>query len=88
MSVLIKGMDMPKDGRYTMCVTHSDDGKPHIVIQNQDTLEFIKHGEVVEVPTPHGRLIDESKIKKCGWNFIDHHAKTDAPTVIEAEVEE
>jgi len=37
------------------------------------------------LPKGHGRLIDESKIKKCGWNFIDHHAKTDAPTIIEAD---
>lgn len=38
------------------------------------------------LPQGHGRLIDESKIKKCGWNFIYHHAKTDAPTIIEADM--
>lgn len=32
----------------------------------------------------HGRLIDEREIKKCGWNFVDHHAKTDAPTILKA----
>lgn len=43
----------------------------------------ISHG--VPLPKGHGRLVDESKIKKCGWNFIDHHAKTDAPTIIEKD---
>lgn len=45
----------------------------------------IKNG--TPLPKGHGRLIDESKIKNCGWNFIDHHAKTDAPTIIEADRE-
>lgn len=40
------------------------------------------------IPKGHGRVIDESKIKKCGWNFIGHHAKTDAPTIIEADTAE
>lgn len=39
------------------------------------------------LPKGHGRIIDESEIKNCGWNFIDHHAKTDAPTIIEANKE-
>ena len=37
------------------------------------------------LPKGHGRLIDETEIKKCGWNFIDHHAKTDAPTIIKSD---
>ena len=58
MSVLIKGMEMQPDGRYTVCVTHDSHGVVHWVFQNQDTLEFLKHGTVTEVPEPHGRLID------------------------------
>lgn len=46
---------------------------------------LIKNG--TPLPKGHGRLIDESKVKKCGWNFIDHHAKTDAPTIIKADKE-
>ena len=45
----------------------------------------IKNG--IPVPKGHGKIIDESKITKCGWNFIDHHAKTDAPTIVEADKE-
>lgn len=51
--------------------------------------------EVIEVKTPHGRLIDESKIESVFIDelFTGYHTRTkvitgaDAPTVIEAEVE-
>jgi hypothetical protein len=33
-------------------------------------------------PEHHGRIIDETQIHKCGWDYIMHHAKTDAPTII------
>lgn len=39
------------------------------------------------LPKGHGRLIDESQIHKCGWDYINHHAKTDASTIIEADKE-
>ena len=37
------------------------------------------------LPKGHGRVIDESQINNCGWNFVNHHAKTDATTIIEAD---
>lgn len=40
------------------------------------------------LPEHHGRIIDESKIHKCGWDYIKHHAKTDAPTIIEGSESE
>ena len=43
----------------------------------------VKHGKLI--PKGHGRVIDENEIKTCGWDFIKHHAKTDAPTIIEAD---
>ena len=52
MSVLIKGMEMPKDGEL-LCINIHPDGK---VCINLD-LECEKVGEAVPVP-PHGRLID------------------------------
>lgn len=39
------------------------------------------------LPEHHGRIIDETQIHKCGWNYIKHHAKTDAPTIIEEDKE-
>ena len=50
MSIWIERMEMPPDGRYTVCVTHDSRGVVHWVFQNQDTLEFLKHGAVTEVP--------------------------------------
>ena len=70
MSILINGMPMPPDGRYTLCITHDSDGGVHWVIQNQDTLEFLKHGEVIEIPEPHGRLIDADKIGLTDFEII------------------
>lgn len=58
MSILIEGMEMPPAGRYAVCITHDSKGGIHWVFQNQDTLEFLKHGAVAEVTEPHGRLID------------------------------
>ena len=76
MSVLIESMEMPPDGRYTLCITHDSDGGTHWVFQNQDTLEFLKHGAVTEVPEPHGRLIDADKLKSY-WE-PDHNRYFDA----------
>ena len=104
MSVLIKGMDMPKGcigclfkdiGMHTMTqcmlvagwVEYADDG----------------HGipdacPLVEVPTPHGRLVDFIDVAvtddeegtekiKFGEALSAYLKMRSAPTVIEAEVE-
>ena len=73
MSILIEGMEMQPDGRYTVCVTHDSHGVVHWVFQNQDTLEFLKHGTVTEVPEPHGRLIDADALHKLfedQWHYL------------------
>ena len=60
--------------------------------------------EAVEVPTPHGRLIDADDVltqtqkgkcensfemgKEYGWNKAIEYVGNFAPTIIEAEVEE
>ena len=67
-------MEMPPDGRYTVCITHDSNGGIHWVFQNQDTLEFLKHGAVTEVPEPHGRLIDESAIDLSKYEKAAHDA--------------
>lgn len=71
MSILIKGMEMPPDGRYTVCITHDSNGGIHWVFQNQDTLEFLKHGAVTEAPEPHGRLIDADALKESFYRAFD-----------------
>ena len=93
MSVLIKGLDMPKSCNDCLFTQNS-------ICQlvgrswNWGMMERRSDCPLVEVPTPHGRLIDEdcfnlNKIYCIGDEeeaFTDlQKAITDAPTVIEAE---
>ena len=102
MSVYIEGMEMPKDGRYTVCITHDSSGNVHWVFQNEDTHEFLKHGRVKELPT-HGRLIDADALEQDAQSRLQICNKYDnqfqkpyevmraialAPTVIPASREE
>lgn len=54
MSVLIKGMKMPKDNYVVMTLYPSGD----CYLYYQGCGVISKTVKVVEVPTPHGRLID------------------------------
>ena len=86
MSVLIKGMKMPKE-------------KPLRIVLNPNGQLFVDHGsrfteyETVEVPTPHGRLIDADELEAdTEWSerHDDYAAFSraqinSAPTIIEAE---
>lgn len=91
MSVLIKGMEMPKNCegcdladwyngniccyalRYTVDVSEME--QLHTMCP------------LVEVPTPHGRLIDADELleHKTDHDMISTHLIYNAPTVIEAE---
>ena len=113
MSILIKGMDMPKDcGDCPFCIFTADE-KKYIGYCNTSDDDyyckmldrFMEYDDVedgvdifgkpddcplVEVPTPHGRLIDAdaSTSKFNGVPIIDEHAKLifkHCDTVIEAE---
>ena len=110
MSILIKGMEMPS--RCNMCQLRDlcydyyicrakklNDGR----YLDVDDVKYKRHIKcpLVEVPTPHGRLIDEEAIYNnvksrcnnchiracaiCGVTRILNDIRT-APTIIEAEV--
>ena len=64
MSILIKGMDMPKDGGL-LCVNIYPDGK---VCINLD-LDCKRIATAFPVP-PHGRLIDANKIGLTDFEII------------------
>ena len=92
MSVLIKGMEMPKNDSWVNVRIKEKDGKPIIAFITGEDLEG-RYFEIEEVPTPHGRLIDADELKK---DRINLYGTTDvvlmvdienAPTIIEAEVE-
>lgn len=68
MSILIKGMDMPKEGTYILNFISSEKGKHTICLIEKEHddggAELIEHNGVVEVKEPHGRLIDADKLYK------------------------
>ena len=94
MSILIKGMEMPKSNTmFTVTIRVRQDGTAEFISTSGKT---VKSFPMIEVPTPHGRLIDADKFKeeiesvyedalwlKTYFEFLD-----ESPTIIEAEVSE
>lgn len=110
MSVLIKGMDMPTEcNKCQLLFGDVNDGFCHGANKWLDSEDFVWemideevlsdkpiNCPLVEVPTPHSRLIDEEEIDKAlsaytvvelsqsEWKDI-YDAINSVPTVIEAE---
>lgn len=91
MNLMIKGMDMPKhaikngtdDTLYRSCVIVHPDGTAELILDSisADMFGFehkLNRFPLVEIPTPHGRLIDADAYQYSG-DLIDE------PTIIEAE---
>ena len=77
MSILIKGIDMPKD--YVLRIEIEPNGTVW-----EEGRDWIKHKDsAIQIPRPHGRLIDErlTYIDKT----IDGYFEIYAPTILEAE---
>ena len=77
MSVLIKGMKMPEHCGYCR---FRYDGICHAL---QKTKYQKEECPLVEVPTPHGDLVDRNEIRRLGNTACGNVFS--APTVIEAE---
>ena len=108
MSLLIEGMKLPKNCVLCPCCVGEGIGmgRQHYcqAIEDEPCVSETyrpKNCPLVEIPTPHGRLIDADELKKNMRNYypsIDHlccsqHVVTKrdidcAPTIIEAEVSE
>ena len=110
MSVLIKGMEMPKhagvnedkDTVYRCIVIAHPDNSAELVIDTEfaspyDNGHNVKRYLLVEVPTPHGDLVDRDDlideinrvtfVKRYDYN-VAYNIVTDAETIIEAEASE
>ena len=92
MSILIKGMDMPKEGLYELSFAQS--GGVTICLIEESYPDgggrLVEHKGVVEVPTPHGRLVDiDTEVEKHkGVPILGEHLKLMSKhmaTVIESE---
>ena len=62
MSIIIKGMKMPKHDGEILCIEIYPDGT---VCMDMD-LQCRKIAEAKELP-PHGRLIDAEEEEECAW---------------------
>lgn len=87
MSVLIKGMELPENERY-VDVRIFADGRATTATGERP---FYREMEVIELPSPHGDLIDRDELIERAWRLnlstrelIETMLKT-APTILEAE---
>lgn len=100
MSVVIKGMDMPREGQVLVI-----DSAGRVWSKEWPTRGYfrIDTATAVPVPTPHGRLIDaDALFEKIPYGDIEHDTRISrcgaiaevctwvlsAPTIIEAEGED
>ena len=92
MSVILKGIDMPKDGK-SICITIWSDGIVYARdVEEDETIDA--EAEAIQIPKGHGRLIDASELIKSYMRGtktgIDDFYDTidiidNAPTILEAE---
>ena len=101
MSVLIRGMEMPKNCAECKmwciceCLNEFEDFESICDAVEDGDLVRDKNCPLVEIPTPHGRIIDVSTVEEIRFHDADgYHVingeqlcelEIDAPTVIEAE---
>ena len=96
MSILIKGMEMPKPDESVVIVISNENG---VTIAGEDEYCGADYPAVI-VPTPHGRLVDLDDVNRIIENLRDRNADNEdmafalnwagetikkLPTIIEAE---
>ena len=62
MSIIIKGMDIPKDCSYCILANEHINGLCKKKYYCRLEADF-EHCPLVEIPTPHGRLIDADELR-------------------------
>ena len=82
MSIILKGINLPKDGEMHR-INIYDNGNTYITTSNRWYETEMKDIEAIQIPTPHGRLVDADEIFTYGhW---EEQAVSEAPTILEAE---
>lgn len=85
MSIILKEIDLPKKNQTLIVEIHPN---RHCSIMRMEQgecydLQINSEVEVIQISTPHGRLIDADKIFTYGhW---EEQAVSEAPTILEAE---
>ena len=102
--ILIRNMEMPKNCKICPCFQYDmfdDDIDGYCKALKTKIMNRSKHHPdcpLVEIPTPHGRLIDIKSVKnrkftivedayQAWWNGVLEAVIENAPTVIESEGE-
>ena len=88
MSIILKGIDMPKEGEHIVTLIKSN-GKCSYWKQETEygICEPMQTVEAIQIPTPHGRIIDRDDIYIGRWDIDSDLAEQiqNAPTILEAE---
>lgn len=100
MSMILKGIDIPKEGEWLEVIIKPTKEVIVDTIRYRDNaLLKTEYGLVIKIPKGHGRLIDADELKEkretmC-WkdeyymthesDFIDSRHIDNAPTILEAE---
>ena len=85
MSFIVKGLNMPKDGN-SIDISVQDSGA--VLVKSSEGYYEFKGNIAVEIPTPHGRLIDGDALERYieGRGFvIGYKAIDDQKVILEAE---
>ena len=96
MSLIIKGMQLPKKSEHRECSIAVVQNRPVSIAFSRTKTNPLECFECAEIPTPHGRLIDADALRKtiesiyggALWTFDCFECIHQAPTIIEAEVSE
>ena len=88
MSIILKGIELPKEGEdITLEINH----KGEVRVYSTELKETDTDAEAIQIPTPHGRLIDADKLRENieevdrpdGYTALVHIKY--APTILESE---
>ena len=89
MSFIVKGIDMPKEPH-----TIELNEKGIISVAGKDAIMIFQNAEIIEIPTPHGRLIDKDELlshlkKDPLFDLVERYGISGViesrPTILEAE---
>ena len=73
MSLIIKGINMPKNGEMAIAFASDENGEITLALILDAKGKPIEHKGVTEIPTPHGRLIDADYLINVLQDTIDNY---------------
>jgi hypothetical protein len=90
MSIILKGIDLPKKGTVINLIVQSDGEAQYIILGDGEQI-VVKEAEAIQIPKGHGDIKDIDQITKLLPKIylggVSHMVINDAPTILEAEEE-